>query len=72
MGGAGGVVNARHKVVPKLTIRLAGAPVTLTDVSIVDQDKEGAARIGDDAIRQLEILALDFDRMRVMTAPLAS
>jgi hypothetical protein len=72
IGGAGGVVSARHKVVATLTIRLAGAPVTLTDVSIVDQDREGAARIGDDAIRQLGALTLDFDRMRVAASPLAS
>ncbi|MBY8827615.1 retropepsin-like aspartic protease family protein [Hephaestia mangrovi] len=72
IGGAGGVVATRHKVLPKLTIKLAGAPVTLTDVSIIEQDKEGAARIGDDAIRQLGELALDFDRMRVSAAPLAS
>jgi hypothetical protein len=72
LGGAGGVVRSRQKVLPTLTIKLAGAPVTLSDVSIAEQDKEGAARIGDDAIRQLGALTLDFDAMRVAAKPLAS
>lgn len=72
IGGAGGVVRSRQKVLPKLTIKLAGAPVTLSDVSIAEQDKEGAARIGDDALRQLGALTLDFDSMRVAARPLAS
>ena len=65
-------MRSRQKVLPKLTIKLAGAPVTLTDVSIVEQDKEGAARIGDDAIAQLGALTLDFDAMRVAATPAAS
>jgi len=72
IGGAGGMVNSRHDVLPRLTLRIAGAPITLTDVSIVDQDKEGAARIGDDAIARLSALTLDFDQMRVAASPLAS
>ncbi|MGN6279254.1 MAG: retropepsin-like aspartic protease [Sphingomonas sp.] len=72
IGGAGGVVRSRQKVLPKFTVRLARAPVTLTDVSIVEQDKEGAARIGDDAIAQLGALTLDFDAMRVAATPAAS
>jgi hypothetical protein len=65
MGGAGGVVQSRHKVLPVLRLRIAGAPVTLRDVSIVEQDHEGAARIGDDVIAQLDELSLDFGTMRV-------
>jgi predicted aspartyl protease len=69
LGGAGGVVKARQKVLAKLTLRLAGAPVTLTDVSIAEQEPNGAARIGDDAIAQLRALTLDFDSMRVAATP---
>ena len=65
LGGAGGVVQSRQKVLPRLTLKIAGAPVTLHDVSIAEQDHEGAARIGDDAISQLAELTLDFDHMRV-------
>ncbi|MGN6375097.1 MAG: retropepsin-like aspartic protease [Sphingomonas sp.] len=65
LGGAGGLIRMRHKVVPRLMLRLAGAPLRLTDVSIVEQDRGGAGRIGDDAIAQLAELTLDFDRMRV-------
>ena len=65
LGGAGGVVQSRQKVVRSLTLKLAGAPVTFHDISIADKDREGAARIGDDAIAQLAELALDFDHMRV-------
>lgn len=72
IGGAGGIVKSRQKVVAKLTLKLAGAPVTLTDVSIADQDKESAARIGDDAIAQLASLTLDFETMRVAAVPLGS
>lgn len=72
IGGAGGVVTARQKVVPKLRLKLAGAPVTLTHVSIAEQDKDGAARIGDDAIAQIGALTLDFDAMRVAATPLSS
>jgi hypothetical protein len=72
IGGAGGVVRTRQKVVAKLAFKLAGAPVVLSDVSIADQDKEGAARLGDDAIAQLGALTLDFDRMRVAATPRAS
>jgi hypothetical protein len=65
LGGAGGVVQSRQSVVRRLSFALAGAPVLLDDVSIADRDREGAARIGDDAIAQLALLALDFDAMRV-------
>ena len=70
LGGAGGVVSARQKVLRKLPLRLAGAPIVLTDVSIVEQDRDGAARIGDDAIAQLSVLALDFKTMRIAAQPL--
>ena len=72
IGGAGGMVTARQKVLPRFRLKVAGAPVTLTDVSIAEQDQDGAARIGDDAIAQLGALTLDFDRMRVAASPLAS
>lgn len=65
IGGAGGVVQSRQKVLPVLRLRIAGAPVVLKDVSIVEQDHQGAARIGDDVIAQLDQLTLDFDTMRV-------
>jgi len=69
IGGAGGVVQSRQKVLPRLVLKVAGVPVTLTDVSIVEQDREGAARLGDDVVAQLGALTLDFDRMRVAAAP---
>lgn len=65
IGGAGGVVQARQKVLPVLRLRIAGAPVVLRDVSIVEPDHQGAARIGDDVVAQLDELTLDFDTMRV-------
>ncbi|TPG43230.1 hypothetical protein EAH79_05365 [Sphingomonas koreensis] len=65
MGGAGGVVQSRQKVLPRLALRIAGAPITLSNVSIAETDREGAARIGDDVIAQLGELTLDFDTMRV-------
>jgi hypothetical protein len=65
IGGAGGVVQSRQKVLPHFAFRIAGAPVALSDVSIADKDVEGAARIGEDVIAQLGELTLDFDDMRV-------
>jgi len=65
IGGAGGMVRSRQKVLPVLRLRIAGAPVVLRDVSIVEQDHQGAARIGDDVIAQLDELTLDFDTMHV-------
>ena len=56
---------APESAAASLTLKIAGAPVTLSDVSIAEQDHEGAARIGDDAIGHLPELTLDFDPMRV-------
>lgn len=65
LGGAGGVIQSRQKVLPRLAVSIAGAPLTLTDVSIAADDHESAAQLGADAIAQLSQLTLDFDRMRV-------
>jgi predicted aspartyl protease len=64
-GGAGGVVDIEEKVYPTLQLSVAGASLELKKVSINEQDHEGAARLGDDVIRQLSVLALDFEHMRV-------
>lgn len=64
-GGAGGVVDTEEKEYPALNLNVAGAPLAFKNMSINEQDHQGAARLGDDVIRQLSMLILDFEHMRV-------
>ena len=64
-GGAGGVVDTEEKQYPNIKLNVAGAALEFKDVAINDQDHEGAARLGDDVIKQLAVLILDFEHMRV-------
>lgn len=70
MGGAGGVVDTREMVYPRLQLAVAGVPVTLADISIDETSDSGAARLGDDLVRQLARLVLDFEHMKVFAEPL--
>lgn len=65
VGGAGGVVEIRQHELPRLSFTLAGTPVALAKVSLVDGPTVGAARIGMDAVSQFGTFILDFDSMRV-------
>ena len=72
VGGAGGVIDTKQKVYPRIAFTVAGVPMTLTQVSIEEESQEGAARLGDDVVRALSSLVLDFEHMRVGATALAS
>ena len=63
-GGAGGLVRKVQGHVPRIAARIAGVPITLTDISVEDSMESGV-RIGMDFVDQLETLVLDFEAMRV-------
>jgi hypothetical protein len=68
-GGAGGVIERKRKEYPQLSFAIGGAPIVLKHVAIHEEDVEGAARLGDDVLAQLSVLALDFDAMKAITTP---
>ena len=68
IGGAGGIVRSRVKVLPRLDYTLAGAPVTATDVDV--EQGEGAGTIGSDMIAQLRTLTIDFATMTLVAEPI--
>ncbi|UAK23768.1 retropepsin-like aspartic protease family protein [Sphingomonas nostoxanthinifaciens] len=64
--GAGGAVSAVERTLPRLDYSLAGAPLRAGDVTI-NRGEHGAGSIGNDAIVQLDLLAIDFDTMTMRT-----
>jgi hypothetical protein len=65
IGGAGGIGQAMVRVVPALDYQLAGTRLRARKV-MVSARLDGAGRLGSDAIDQLDLLALDFDKMRMV------
>ena len=61
-GGAGGVVERRLAVLPRLPLIIGGVRTSLTNVTLAE-DRERVARVGFDAVRGFRILILDFNRM---------
>ncbi len=70
MGGAGGTVATKVRVLPRFTYTLAGTPLTASDVNVEDK-QEGAGRIGSDMIVQTSLLTIDFTTMTLAAKPLA-
>lgn len=68
VGGVGGIGEASVRVLPALDYNLAGARLCAVKV-MVGAPFDGAGRIGSDAIDQLDLLALDFDRMSAVAVP---
>lgn len=62
VGGAGGVVELRQRMLPTLSFRMAGVRLTLHNINLAEG--KSAARIGMDAVSQFGTFVLDFDRMR--------
>ncbi len=72
VGGAGGVVDTHDKVYPSISLTVAGVPMTLNNVSLNEAENAGVARLGQDVVASLSLLALDFETMRVAVRPLQS
>jgi predicted aspartyl protease len=70
VGGAGGIDQASVRLMPALDYQMAGTRLRAHNV-MVSARLDGAGRIGSDAIDQLDLLALDFDRMRAVAVPAA-
>jgi hypothetical protein len=59
VGGAGGIVEVKQRELSRLNFSLGSIPILLRDVSI------SAAKVGMDAVSQLDTLILDFEQMRI-------
>jgi len=69
VGGAGGFVTTKVRVLPRLDYTVDGAPLTALKPNIEDNDN-GAGRVGSDAIVQLKLLTIDFASMTLQAVPL--
>lgn len=65
VGGAGGIVEVKQRELSGLNFRLGSIPILLRDVSISDDGKASAAKVGMDAVSQLDTLIVDFEQMRI-------
>jgi clan AA aspartic protease (TIGR02281 family) len=70
VGGAGGVMDTNEKVYPEISLDVVGVPMVLKNVSLNEADSEGVARLGDDVVKRVSSLVLDFENMRVSARPL--
>lgn len=62
IGGAGGYVTTKVRVLPRLDYQVDGVPLTALKLNVEDNDN-GAGRIGSDMIVQLKLLTIDFATM---------
>lgn len=70
VGGAGGFVQVRQRILPTLDYKLAGAPLRSSKVAI-EENADSAARVGSDILPQLRMLTIDFSTMTLAAAPIA-
>lgn len=68
VGGAGGFVRVKQRVLPELHYTLAGVGLVSSKVSI-EENADSAGRVGSDILPQLKVLAIDFTTMTLMAAP---
>jgi hypothetical protein len=71
IGGAGGYVSVKQRVLPVLDYKLAGMSLRSLKVSIEESD-DGAGRVGSDILPQLKTLTIDFTTMTLGAEPLAT
>jgi predicted aspartyl protease len=69
VGGAGGYVKIKVRVLPRLDYSLDGVPLTALKLNIEDNDSS-AGRVGSDMIAQLKLLTIDFAAMTLQAVPL--
>lgn len=69
VGGAGGFVRVKQRVLPELDYRLGAARLKSFKVSIEENDSS-AGRIGSDILSQLSVLTIDFGTMTLAAEPI--
>ncbi|HEX7695556.1 MAG TPA: hypothetical protein VF409_13755, partial [Sphingomonas sp.] len=69
IGGAGGFVTTKVRVLPRLDYTVDGVPLTALKLNIEDNDSS-AGRIGSDMIAQLKLLTIDFATMTLQAVPI--
>jgi hypothetical protein len=69
VGGAGGYVKTKVRVLPRLDYSVDGVPLTALKLNIEDNDSS-AGRVGSDMIAQLKLLTIDFATMTLQAMPL--
>jgi hypothetical protein len=69
IGGAGGFVTTKVRVLPRLDYSVDGVPLTALKLNI-DDSENGAGRAGSDMIAQLKLLTIDFATMTLQAVPL--
>jgi hypothetical protein len=68
IGGAGGFVTTKVRVLPRLDYSVGGVPLTALKLNI-DDSENGAGRVGSDMIVQLKLLTIDFATMTLQAVP---
>jgi hypothetical protein len=69
IGGAGGYVKTKVRVLPRLDYSIDAAPLTALKLTIEDNDSS-AGRVGSDMIAQLKLLTIDFATMTLQAVPI--
>jgi predicted aspartyl protease len=69
IGGAGGFVTTKVRVLPQLDYTIDDVPLQALKVNIEANDSS-AARVGSDMIAQLKLLTIDFATMTLQAVPL--
>lgn len=69
IGGAGGFVTTKVRLLPQLDYTIDGVPLQATKVNIEESDSS-AGRVGSDMIAQLKLLTIDFATMTLQAVPI--
>jgi len=65
LGGAGGVIEVKQRVLRAFAFDLGPRPVRVARAPLPATDKTGAAQVGMDAVSQFGVFILDFEQMRL-------
>ncbi|QDZ06859.1 hypothetical protein FPZ24_04685 [Sphingomonas panacisoli] len=68
LGGAGGYISVKQRVLPKFSYTLAGAALESQKVTI-EENADSAGRVGSDILPQLKVLTIDFATMTLAAEP---
>jgi hypothetical protein len=71
IGGAGGYIHVKQRILPELDYTLAGAPLKSSKVPI-EESADSAGRVGSDILPRLKMLTIDFATMTLTAVSIAA
>jgi hypothetical protein len=71
IGGAGGYIHVKQRILPELDYTLAGVPLKSSKVPI-EENADSAGRVGSDILPRLKMLTIDFATMTLTAESIAA